>query len=108
VSALSERRREPPLSGDALRHAIRDSIRRHLDLESHQIFLFGSEATGAAGQTSDIDVGILGPRPIPGSVVERIRQELDTLRTLRTFDVIDFSRVDDAFRSAALANAEQL
>ncbi len=108
MNPLSERGREPALEGGALRRAIRDSVHRHLDLGNHQIFLFGSEATGAAGRTSDIDVGILGPQPVPGSVVERIRQELDTLRTLRTFDVIDFSRVDDAFKSAALAHAERL
>ena len=100
--------RLPALAGEALRTAIRAAVRRFLDPENYELFLFGSEATGTADRRSDIDVGILGTQPVPGAVMQRIRHELETLRTLRPFDVVDFSRVDESFKSHALDHAERL
>jgi predicted nucleotidyltransferase len=79
-----------------------------LDLTSHQVFIFGSEARADRSNRSDIDIGILGPGPIPGSVMERIRESLERLRTLRAFDVVDFARVDESFKRVALQNVERL
>lgn len=98
----------PVLAGNSLRQAIRESVRKFLDLERYQLFIFGSEALGVADRRSDIDVGILGPEPVPGAVMQRIREELETLRTLRPFDVVDFSRVDPSFKAEALEHAERL
>ena len=100
--------RRPALRGEALRRAIRETIARFVDLNSHEVFIFGSEATAARNGRSDIDVGIFGPHPIPGSVMQRIRGELERLRTLRTFDVVDFARVDESFKTVALQNVERL
>lgn len=80
----------PVLAGEALRAAIRRS------------------GTGIARGRSDIDVGILGPRPVPGTVLQQIRDELERLRTLRVFDVVDFSGLDESFRTEALKHAERL
>jgi predicted nucleotidyltransferase len=96
------------LRGGALRLAIRESVGRCLDIERHQLFIFGSEASGVADRSSDIDIGILGPRPVPGAVMQTVRQALDTLRTLRSFDVVDLSVVDEGFRAEALEHAERL
>lgn len=98
----------PVLAGDALRQAIRKSVGKYLDLDGHQLFIFGSEASGVADRRSDIDIGILGPQPVPGAVMQRIRHELEDLRTLRTFDVVDFSSADESFRTEALEHAERL
>ena len=98
----------PVLAGEALRRAIRESVGKFLDLERYQLFVFGSEASGVADRRSDIDIGIVGPRPVPGATLQRIRQELDTLRTLRSFDVVDFASADESFRAEALEHAERL
>lgn len=98
----------PVLAGHALRAAVRQSVAKVLDLDRYDVFLFGSEATATAGSRSDIDVGVLGPAPVPGHILQRIRDELATLRTLRSFDLVDFSRVDDAFKGEALRHAERL
>ena len=98
----------PVLAGDSLRFAIRESVQRFLDLERYQVFIFGSEASGVADRCSDIDIGILGPQPVPGRIMQRIREHLETLRTLRAFDLVDFSTVDDSFRTEALAHAERI
>ena len=68
-------------------------------------FLFGSRASGRARPGSDWDVGLLGPEPLRGALVERIRDALDELRTLHTFDVVDLSTVPEGFRHLALQRA---
>jgi len=99
---------QPALGGSALRNAIRESVRKHLDLDCYQLFIFGSEASGVADRSSDIDIGILGPQPVPGAIMQAIRQDLETLRTLRSFDVVDLGLADVGFRVEALAHAERL
>ena len=39
-------------------------IRRHVPDPAYRVFLFGSRATGSAGERSDIDIGIDGPAPV--------------------------------------------
>ena len=46
---------------------------------------------------SDWDIGLIGPA-IKRQLVENIREELDELPTLHTFDVVDFADVTDAFK----------
>ena len=98
----------PVLAGAALRQAIREAVSPLLDLDRFQLYLFGSEASGDADRRSDIDVGLLGPQPVPGATVQQIRERLESLRTLRPFDVVDLSAVDEAFRTEALQHAERL
>jgi predicted nucleotidyltransferase len=68
-------------------------------------FLFGSRASGRARPGSDWDVGLLGPEPLRGALVERIREALDGIRTLHSFDVVDLSTVPAGFRDLALRHA---
>jgi predicted nucleotidyltransferase len=98
----------PVLAGHALRHAIREAVQQLLDIERYQVFIFGSEATGVADRRSDIDIGILGPQPVPGAIVQQIRERLEGVRTLRAFDVVDFCSVDESFKAKALEHAERL
>ena len=101
-------RSTPTLAGRQLRDAIRDAVQKRLDLDRYQLFVFGSEASGVADRRSDIDVGILGPHQVPGPTMQAIRDELDTLRTLRAFDVVDLRSVGEQFKVKALEHAERL
>ena len=105
---LTDTGSRPVLAGRELRDAIRDVVQRHLDLAQYELVIFGSEASGSADRRSDIDVGILGSGPAPGQMLQLIREELDTLRTLRAFDLVDGQRVDESFKQHALAHAERL
>lgn len=67
--------------------------------------LFGSRATGRAGLASDWDVGLTGPAPLPGHVVEEVREALEELPTLHSFDVVDLATTSDEFRALALEGA---
>lgn len=51
---------------------------------------------------SDWDIGIIGSAPLRGAVMELIREDFETLRTLHTFDVVDMTTVSDSFRKISL------
>jgi len=68
-------------------------------------FLFGSRASGRARTGSDWDIGLLGPTPMRGALVEEVRGALDRLRTLHSFDVVDLATVPEGFREQALSRA---
>ena len=87
---------------------VRRILREQLPSPAYHAVLFGSRARHRARPGSDWDVGLIGPAPLPGAVVQRIREALEDLRTLHTFDVVDLVATPDAFRAEALANAEPL
>ena len=82
-------------------------LKRFLPAE-YQAVLFGSRATGHARPRSDWDIGLLGPTALRGAIVEHIREELEEMRTLHSFDVVDLNTVPDFFRKAALKKVVRL
>ena len=76
-------------------------VRRHLPDPAYRVFLFGSRATGTAGDRSDIDIGIEGPAPVPRAALVAIEDELEEAPTLFTVEIVDFARVSETFRRVA-------
>jgi predicted nucleotidyltransferase len=76
-------------------------IRRHLPDPTFRVFLFGSRATGSAGERSDIDIGIEGPGPVSRAALAAIHDELEEAPTLYTIEVVDFASVSEKFRRVA-------
>lgn len=70
--------------------------------------LFGSRATGHAQPGSDWDIGLIGAKPLDGAVIEMIREGLEELPTLHSFDVVDLARVPEGFRRSALKGAKAI
>ena len=68
---------------------------------SVQVFLFGSRANGRAFPRSDFDIGIDIGRPIAPATVAKIRDAFDALPIFQKVDVVDFSEVDDTFKTVA-------
>ena len=82
--------------------------RRVIADPAYRVFLFGSWATGTARERSDIDIGIEGPAPVdPGAMIE-IREACGRLGTLRTVDIVDFSRLARGIRESAAAHVLDL
>ncbi len=59
-------------------------IQRHLPDPTYRVFLFGSRATGSAGERPDIDIGIEGPGPVWIAALAAIHDELEDSPTLYT------------------------
>lgn len=77
-------------------------ILKHLDCNKYKIFLFGSRACGNEKPYSDIDVGVLGKEKLNSIVKANIENELDESIVPYKVDIVDFSRVDEKFKSYAL------
>jgi predicted nucleotidyltransferase len=100
------RQRDTPTTAPTV-DSIADLI-RPLVPAGHEAVLFGSRATGRAHQRSDWDIGLVGEPPVTGAVLERIREGLDALPTLHTFEVVDLASAAPEFRREALRHAVRL
>lgn len=77
-------------------------------LRGYEVILFGSRADGTARSRSDFDIGILGDRPLDVQTLFSLRDMLDELPTLYTFDVVDLNTVSARFREEALKSYKVL
>ena len=82
-------------------------VRNYLS-EEYKIFLFGSWAKGNAQETSDIDIGILGPMKVSQEVVMRIKGAAEAIPTLRSIDIVDLAGKSDEYKGRILGYAEVL
>ena len=82
-------------------------LKRHLPA-GYQAVLFGSRATGQARPRSDWDIGLMGPQPLRSRIIGDIREELEDMRTLHTFDLVDLTTVPAYFRKIALRKVVKL
>jgi predicted nucleotidyltransferase len=74
----------------------------------YRAVLFGSRAGGRAIRGSDWDIGILGPAPLDGARMTELREALEAIPTLHSFDLVDLGAVPDEFRETALRSAVPL
>jgi len=85
-----------------------DIIRRRLPGAEYRIVLFGSWARGDAQENSDIDIGVMGPGPVDRMLLLRIKEEIRSIPTLRSVDVVDLNQTDEEFRQEVLSYAQPL
>ena len=75
---------------------------------SYNAFIFGSQANKSILGRSDIDIGITSDDMITTLQLSGICADIEELPMLYRIDVVDFGKVDDAFKSVALKNVEML
>ena len=79
----------------------------YVSSETTTIFLFGSLAENTGMRYSDIDTGVICWDEISDSVFLSLCDDLNyATDTLKKIDLVDFDKVDDAFREFALENIE--
>lgn len=85
--------------------SIRDIIRRRLPNPEYRLFVFGSRAEGNKHRKfSDVDVGILGPSPLPSLTYFDIESDLENSDIPYVVDLVDFSQVSPSFKKFALSS----
>jgi hypothetical protein len=62
------------------------------------VYLFGFFASGTQRQTSDIDIAIESPTPLPRALLASLRDALEESRVPYRVDVVDLSEADVEFR----------
>ncbi|MFW6132132.1 MAG: nucleotidyltransferase family protein [Candidatus Aminicenantaceae bacterium] len=91
-----------------LKREILEILARHLDLNDYKVFFFGSRVKETNFPRSDVDIGIEGPDEIPPPKFLAIKEELDNLPTLYSFDLVDFKNVPPDFKKETLKNVEPI
>ncbi len=90
-------------------HLITKTIKEAIPNGDYKVFIFGSQANQEQLINADIDIGIESENELDNMVIPNIKFELnESPATLFKFDVVDFSKVSDAFKSVALKNIEVL
>ena len=67
--------------------------------------MFGSRATHKSTNYSDVDVGILGKKPL-GKVYYKIINQIEESIIPYKVDIVDFALVDEKFKKIALQEIE--
>lgn len=71
------------------------------------IILFGSQATGTASNTADIDIGIEA-KQMTAVQWQRILEQVEQIPTLRSIDIVNLDKVSKNFREIALKEGKVL
>lgn len=84
------------------RSVLTKTIRAHIPDAGYKSFVFGSRATHAHRPYSDIDLGIIGPAPLPAKQYIELKDALEQSDLPYKVDVVDFSDVPESFKNVAL------
>lgn len=78
---------------------------QHLEFKA---YLFGSQVGREELIKADIDIAVEASSPIAWSQMAELKEALEELPCLYSFDLIDLSAVENTFKQMALQKAERL
>src|ERR1700744_6296783 len=87
---------------------IKQILDKNLSGLSYRAFVFGSQANKTTLGRSDIDIGITSNANISTVQLSNIYADIEQLPILHKIDLVNFTDVDDQFKSVALKNIEML
>ena len=93
---------------DAITKRCVEVIKARLPDRHWHVWLFGSQAKGSASRLSDVDIAIVGDRPVPWKTMAIIKLKTSEIPTLRSIDVIDICSTDQQFSNEILESGEML
>lgn len=89
-------------------YTIKETIKKFVDLNAYDIFIFGSRATGQGERFSDYDIGISGEKPLSLKKLSLIREAFEESDLPFKVDIVDFSLGSSEFRKQALSRIIRL
>ncbi|MBE0539665.1 MAG: nucleotidyltransferase domain-containing protein [Ignavibacterium sp.] len=84
---------------------IKEIILSIIDTKEYKVFLFGSRATKKFKRYSDVDIGLLGNKPV-GNAYYKIINKIEESDIPYKVDIEDFALVDEQFKKIALEEIE--
>ena len=75
---------------------VQDILRRLVP--KHEVWAFGSRATGRAKPYSDLDLALISDRPLPLDLSGRLAEAFSESNLPWKVDLVDWATTDDAFR----------
>jgi len=96
-----------PLTDEEILKAIPKIVKKYLP--DARVILYGSRARGDYKPNSDFDIAVDNKgRAVEPATIYLIREELDNLPTLKSFDVVDLNSVSEEFRKLILKEGIEL
>ena len=83
------------IAPDCLR-IVTDILRRHVP--EHQVWAFGSRATGKAKPYSDLDLAIITDTPLPLAILAALAEAFSESDLPWRVDLVDWSTTSEPFR----------
>ena len=90
------------------RDAICQKVLEAFDGLDADLFLFGSQAQGTAGERSDYDIGYWAEEKIAPDVLASLAEQLEEWPIPSRVDLVDFSLVPDSFVKIALQGGVEI
>ncbi|KKP46504.1 MAG: hypothetical protein UR39_C0010G0015 [Candidatus Woesebacteria bacterium GW2011_GWA1_33_30] len=87
-----------------LKNEVKKIVFKYIDPKGVKVFIFGSRASGKNRKFSDIDLGIQSQDEIPVTTKMDLEEGFDQSDIPYKVDIVDFSKVADNFRKAAMQN----
>ena len=81
---------------------VRSALRRHVP--DREVLAFGSRATWTAKEYSDLDLAVMGEEPLSLRTASALDEALGDSDLPFKVDIVDWARIDDAFRSLIRRN----
>ncbi len=78
------------------------------ELPGREVWVFGSRAKGTARESSDLDLAILGPHPLPFRTLTRLRRTFEDSYLPFTVDLVDWNSLDEDFRAVVRSQKQVL
>jgi predicted nucleotidyltransferase len=85
---------------------VKQIVLKHVPKNEFAVFLFGSRAASNSNSLSDIDVGIMGTKPLPTVIMADLDSDLEESSVPFKIDLIDFYQVDQVFKDEALSSIQ--
>jgi len=76
-------------------------VNKQVDTAQSRPVIFGSRATGRAHKFSDIDLGFVGPKPLPRNIQTQLWLALDESDIPYVVDIVDLSVAQADFKEVA-------
>jgi type I restriction enzyme S subunit len=75
---------------------VRDVLRRHVP--DHEVWAFGSRTGGRAKPYSDLDLAVIGDRPLPLAVSAALAEDFSESDLPWKVDIVDWATTGESFR----------
>ena len=79
-------------------------VRSKIKDNSYKLFIFGSRAKNVNRKFSDVDLGILGPKPVSSKAIIDIEEQFENSDIPYRIDLVDFYGATDNFKTNAMKN----
>ena len=82
----------------------KELVFKYINTSLYKVFVYGSRARNTHHRFSDLDIGVIGEKPLAAHVHLELEHKLDESRIPFKVEIVDFSIADENFKKEAMQN----